>query len=65
MVMPMKKDETKFTVRMNSESARKLAYVADYYGRSMNREIDWLAKREIAAFEKEHGKIELEEGKAK
>lgn len=55
----MKKDEIKLTVRMNYETARKLASVADYYGRSMNRQIDWLVKREIADFEKEHGRIEL------
>ena len=56
----MKKEVAKFSVRMHPETAKKLAYIADYYGRSVNREIDWLVKREIAAFEKENGKIELE-----
>lgn len=56
----MKKDEARLTVRINSETARKLAYIADYNGRSVNRQIDWMVKREIAAFERINGKIELE-----
>lgn len=58
------KDDVKFTVRINRDVANKLVYMADYYGRSQNRQIDWLIKQSILAFEKEHGKIELnkEEG---
>ena len=56
----MKKEETKFTVRIHPETARKLACLASYYGRSVNREIDWLIKQEIASFEREHGPIERE-----
>lgn len=56
----MKKDEAELTLRTNSETARKLAYIADYNGRSVNRQIDWMVKREIAAFERVNGKIELE-----
>ncbi|MCQ2441643.1 MAG: Arc family DNA-binding protein [Oscillospiraceae bacterium] len=54
----MKADDVKLTVRINKEIARKLAYIAEYYGRSMNGQIYWLAKQEIARFEKEIGKIE-------
>lgn len=57
----MKKKEAKFTVRINPDSAKKLVYIADYYGRSQNKQIDWLIKQCIAEFEKEHGKIELED----
>lgn len=57
----MKKEEAKFTVRLNPDTAKKLVFVADYYGRSQNRQIDWLVKQCIAEFEKEHGKIELED----
>lgn len=57
----MKKEEAKFTVRINPDSAKKLVYIADYYGRSQNKQIDWLIKQCIAEFEKEHGKIELED----
>lgn len=56
----MKKDEIKFTVRLNRDVAAKLAYIADYYGRSQNRQINWLVRQCVSAFEKEHGKIELD-----
>ena len=55
----MKKEVVKFSVRIHPETAKKLAYIAEYYGRSVNRQIDWLVKKAIAAFEREHGKIEL------
>lgn len=54
----MKKEEMRFTVRLDSSIAKRLAYIAEYYGRSMNGQIYWLAKQEIARFEKEIGKIE-------
>lgn len=54
----MKKEETKFTVRLHPDTARKLVYIADYYGRSQNKQIDWLVKQCIIDFEKENGKIE-------
>lgn len=57
----MKKDTTKFTVRINPEAAKKLVYIADYHGRSQNAQIGWLVKQCIIGFEKEHGKIELED----
>ena len=52
---------TKFTVRINPDTARKLVYIADYNGRSQNKQIDWLIKQCIIEFEKEHGKIYLED----
>lgn len=55
----MKRDTTKFTIRINQETAKKLVYVADYYGRSQNGQFVWLAKQCVIEFEKEHGKIEL------
>lgn len=55
----MKKEEARLSVRLHPETSRKLTYIAEYYGRSVNREIDWLVKQEIKAFETEHGKIEL------
>lgn len=54
----MKKEETKFTIRLHPDTARKLVYIADYYGRSQNKQIDWLVKQCIIDFEKENGKIE-------
>ena len=57
----MAKDTVKFTVRLNPETAKKLVYVAEYYGRSQNQEIAWLARQAVAGFEREHGKIEFED----
>lgn len=56
----MQKETVKFTVRLNVETARKLVYVAQYYGRSQNQQIAWIARQCIAEFEREQGKIELE-----
>ncbi len=56
----MKKDEVKFTIRLDKEAAAKLAYIADYYGRSQNRQLNWLVRQCVNEFEKEHGKIELD-----
>ena len=47
----------KFTLRTDSEILKKFRYVADYNGRSANRELEVLMKKHIAEFEKEHGKI--------
>lgn len=55
----MQKETVKFTVRLNPETAKRLVYIADYYGRSQNQQIAWLAKQCIAEFEREHGKIEF------
>ncbi len=49
-----------FTVRINPELLKKFRLVADYNGRSANREIEILIRNHVAAFEKEHGKIELD-----
>lgn len=57
----MKKDTIKFTIRINPETAKKLVYIADYYGRSQNGQFVWLAKQCVAEFEKEYGKIEMED----
>lgn len=51
----------KFTMVMEQELARKLDYIAQYYGRSRIKEIVWACKQYVEQFEKEHGKIELHE----
>ncbi|MCM1295518.1 MAG: hypothetical protein NC311_08230 [Muribaculaceae bacterium] len=56
----MRKETVKFTVRLNPETAKRLVYIADYYGRSQNQQIAWLVKQCIAEFEREQGPIELE-----
>lgn len=57
----MPKELIKFTVRINPDTAKKLVYIADYYGRSQNRQIDWLCKQCVLEFEREHGEIDLED----
>jgi hypothetical protein len=37
----------------------KLAYIAEYEGRTKNREIEQLIKKRIAEFEETHGPISL------
>ena len=49
-------------LHVDPELHSKLKYLAAYEGRSINREVLYLIRREIEAFEKEHGKIELPEG---
>lgn len=51
---------TKFTMVMDSETARKMSYIGAYYGRSRIKEIEWACKRYIEEFEKTVGKIEAD-----
>lgn len=53
----MTTDAAKFTLRTESELLKKFRYVADYNGRSANRELEVLMKKHIAEFEAEHERI--------
>ena len=55
----MKDNKSRYTLRVEQEILDKLAYIAEYEGRTKNRELEQMIKRRIEAFEKEHGKIEL------
>lgn len=57
----MKDNLPRYTLRIEHSDLTKLAYIAEYNGRSKNREIEWLIRRHIREFEKEHGEIELED----
>ena len=46
------------SIRMEEEMLKKLNYVADYEGRSLNSHILDLIRNNITAFEAENGKIE-------
>ena len=50
-------NNVKFTFRTKDELLKKLHFVAEYNGRSANKELEFLAKKHIAEFEKKHGKI--------
>ncbi len=56
----MKDNLPRYTLRVNQIILDKLEYIADYNGRSKNREIEWVIRRHIEEFEQEHGKIDLE-----
>lgn len=47
------------SIRIDEDVLDKLHVVADYEGRSANGQINVLIRDCIAAYEKEHGKIEL------
>lgn len=53
-----KDDKSRFTLRVSPELLEKLGYIAEYEGRTKNRELEQLIKKRIAEFEREHGKIE-------
>ena len=47
------------SIRIDEDMLDKLHVVADYEGRAANGQINVLIRDCIAAYEKEHGKIEL------
>ena len=53
----MKDSLPRYTLRVPQELLDKLAYIADYEGRTKNKELEQLIKRHIEAFEAEHGII--------
>lgn len=59
--MRKKLDELAFTLRVYREGVLKLDYIAEANGRSRNSEINQAIKQYITRYEKENGKIELEE----
>ena len=53
----MKDNKSRFTLRIDPELLEKLGYIAEYEGRTKNRELEQLIKRRIQEFEGEHGEI--------
>ncbi len=56
----MKDNLPRYTLRIPQILLDKLAFIAEYEGRTKNREIEWLIRQRIAEFEKAHGKIETD-----
>ncbi len=46
------------SIRIEEEMLRKIAYIADYEGRSVNSHVLVLIRENIKAFEEAHGKID-------
>ncbi len=60
----MKDSLPRYTLRIPQILLDKLAYIAEYEGRTKNKEIEQLIKRRIAEFEEIHGKIVLDQSNA-
>ena len=54
----MKDNLPRYTLRVSQVLLDKLAYIAEYEGRTKNKELEQLIKKRIAEFESEHGTIE-------
>ena len=51
----------RYTLRIDRRLFQKFRYIAQWEGRSANKEIEQYLKKRVAEFEKEHGKIDLSE----
>lgn len=56
----MKDSMPRYTLRVPQELLDKLAYIANYEGRTKNKELEKLIKRHIEEFEAKHGTIHTE-----
>ena len=50
----------RYTLRVNRKLFRKFRYIAEYEGRSANKEIEQYMKRRVRDFEEQHEVIELQ-----
>lgn len=57
----VKKGEKHLSLRIEEKTLRKFDYVARCSDRSMNWMLISMIKRQIAAFESEHGRIEIDD----
>lgn len=53
----MKDNLSRYTLRVEQALLDKLGYIAEYEGRTKNRELEQMIKKRISDFEKEHGEI--------
>ena len=56
----MKDTLSRYTLRVKQELLDKLGYIAEYEGRTKNRELEQMIRKRIREFEAEHGTIETE-----
>lgn len=55
----MKDDLSRYTLRVDQALLDKLGYIAEYEGRTKNRELEQMIKKRIRDFKQEHGEIAL------
>ena len=53
----MTQEMARFTLRIPKDLLDKFGYIAEYEGRTKNKELEQMIKARIAMFEKEHGEI--------
>ena len=56
----VKNNLSRYTLRVEQELLDKLGYIAEYEGRTKNRELEQMIKKRIREFEEEHGAIVVE-----
>ena len=56
----MKDNLPRYTLRIPQILLDKLGYIAEYEGRTKNKEIEQLIKRRVAEFEEIHGTIQIQ-----
>ena len=55
----MKDNLSRYTLRVDQALLDELGYIAEYEGRTKNRELEQMIKKHIRDFEQEHGEIDL------
>ena len=55
----MKDNLSRYTLRVEQELLDKLGYIAEYEGRTKNKELEQMIKKRIRDFEAEHGPMEV------
>ena len=53
----MEQSFARFTLRVSPKLLEQLGYIAEFEGRTKNKELEQMIKRRVAEFEKEHGEI--------
>ena len=57
----MKDNLPRFTLRVPQILLDKLEFIAEYEGRTKNKELEQMIKKRISQFEKIHGEIQIED----
>ncbi|MBQ8133858.1 MAG: TraY domain-containing protein [Clostridia bacterium] len=59
----MENDILRFTLRIDRELFKKFRYIADWEGRSANREIEQYIRKKVSAYEEKYGTINIDADK--
>lgn len=51
---------TRYTLRVSRKLMNKVGYIAEYNGRTKNKELEHMMKARIKSFEQKFGEIEIE-----